>query len=66
MTNSLRMTIQDGTIRESGLTGEQTMDTMQGRGVAYIVRDESVVLDDDGQIIIHRESAIPQQLGEAA
>lgn len=65
MTNTLRMTRQDGTIREIALTGEQAMDTTQGRAVACTVREESVVLDDGGQII-HRESAIPQQLDEAA
>ncbi|MFP5363941.1 MAG: hypothetical protein ACLGI5_14555 [Thermoleophilia bacterium] len=65
MTTTLRMTMQAGTIGEIALTDEQATNATQGRGVAYTVRDEGVVLDDDGPTI-RRQSAIPQQLDEAA
>ena len=65
MTNTLRMTMQDGTIYGIALTDEQTMDTLQGRGFAYTPREERILVDDDDRII-NRESAIPQQLDEAA
>ena len=66
MTHTLRQTMHDGTIRETEVTTGQLLDFNAGHGIApHFVRDEQVLVDDDGEITT-RESAIPQQRDEAA
>jgi len=65
MTYTLRSTNPDGTKNETEITAEQAFDLGAGNPIAYFPRDERVLIDDDGTIT-HRESAIPQQLDEAA
>ena len=65
MTHTLRMTMHDGTIRETEVTTEQALDLGAGVPIAYFPRDERLHIDDDGTITIRR-STIPQQLDDAA
>ncbi|HEV2060285.1 MAG TPA: hypothetical protein VGR11_13080 [Solirubrobacteraceae bacterium] len=65
MSYTLRSKNSDGTINGTAVTAEQAATLAAGRASAYSPRDERLLVDDDGQII-HRESAIPQQLDEAA
>lgn len=63
MSYTLRSKNIDGTISAEELTPEQALDLGAGHAIAYAPRDERLLVDDDGQII-HRESAISQQLDE--
>jgi len=65
MSYTLRMIMRDGTIRETELTAAQALDLGAGQPISYFPRDERLLIDDDGTITV-RESAIPQQLDEAA
>lgn len=65
MSYTFRSKNTDGTISETELTAEQAATLAAGRAIADTPREERLLVDEDGQII-HSESAIPQQLGEAA
>jgi len=66
MTHIHRMRMHDGTVRETEVTTGQLLDFGAGLGIPmHTVRDEQVLVDDDGEITT-RESAIPQQRDEAA
>jgi len=59
MTPTLRMTMRDGTIRETELTAAQALDLGAGLGLPmHTVRDEQILVDNDG-IVTVRESAVP-------
>ena len=64
MSYTLRSKNTDGTINETELTAVQAATLATGRAIAYTPRDGRLLVDEDG--IIHSESAIPQQLDEAA
>ncbi len=65
MSYTFRSTNKDGTINEIELTAEQAFDLGNGRAIAYFPRDQRIAVDEHGTIV-HRESAVPQQLDEAA
>ena len=59
-TYTLRLTAEDDGVRETETTAGQALDFAAGKPVSYAVRDEQVLVDDDGTII-KRESAVPQR-----
>ena len=65
MTYTLHMRMDDDTISEVEITAEQARDLAACQPISYFPRDERVLVDDDGTITF-RESAIPQQLDDAA
>ena len=65
MSYTFRSTNSDGTVNEIALTPEQALDLGSGKAIAYFPRDERILIDDNGTIEYH-ESAMPQQLDNAA
>jgi len=62
---TLRLPLEDGTIRGVELTPEQALDLGAGQPIAYFPRDERLLVDEDGTIT-HHASAIPQMRDDAA
>jgi hypothetical protein len=58
MTNMLRMTMQDGTIREITLTDGPATATLPSCAIAYIPQDDCILVDEDGQISV-RDAVAP-------
>lgn len=54
---------QDGTVHEVKITGPQALDLGAGKPIAYTLRDERILIDEDGTITT-RESAVPQYRDE--
>lgn len=65
MTYTLRSTNPDGTVNETTLTAEQAFDLAPASPIAFMPRDERVLVDEEGQIT-HHEDARPQYRDEAA
>ena len=66
MTYTLRMTMRDGTIRQTEVTTGQLLDYNAGLGLPpHFVRDDEILVDDDGTITT-TDNAVPQQLDDAA
>ena len=57
MTNTLRMTMQDGTVREIALTDGQADAAAPACAIAYIPHDVRILVDADGHISVHDATA---------
>jgi hypothetical protein len=66
MTNTLRMTMQDGTVREIALTDRRPDAAAPVCAIAYIPHHERILVDDDGHISVHDARGIPQTHDAAA
>lgn len=59
MSYTLRSTNRDGTKNATEITPEQALDLSAGKPIAYLPRDERILVDDDGTITTH-DVALPQ------